>query len=126
MAESIGWWTVARHGMRKDPDLGKGVRTCYYSDPRYGLSQTDINSFCSENGKSNALNQIRHALRNNAFGLKRCLDAHHYLSYSTDELFGMLTGGRKIWQCRIQVNGRSEACNYYAKAGVRGTNGDYG
>jgi len=112
-------------GCVKAPDLPKGVGTCYFSDPRYGLSQGVINSFCSNNGKSNALNQIRHALRNDACGLPKC--RRDYLYLPTNELFRILTDGDKIGKCRIQDNtGKPGACNYYAKAGVRGSNGDYG
>lgn len=56
-------------GCVKAPDLPKHVNTCYYSDTRYGLSQSTIASFCTSKGKDNAVAMIRHAIRNKKCGL---------------------------------------------------------
>lgn len=53
-------------GCVRAPDLPKGVRTCYYNDPRYQLTALERKSFCTDTGKVNAVAQLKHAIRNKA------------------------------------------------------------
>ena len=69
--------TVGNHGHRgwprstsnvgtgcvKAPDFPKRRSHCFFSSSQYSLSATDRASFCTNNGKSNAVAQLKHAIR---------------------------------------------------------------
>lgn len=56
-------------GCVRAPDLPKGVTTCFYQSSSYDLSTSLVDSFCTNNGFANAVEQIKHAIRNNACAL---------------------------------------------------------
>lgn len=56
-------------GCVKAPDFAKQVSTCIYGAPEYGLSQPDVDAFCTGDGRDNAVAQLKHAIANNACGL---------------------------------------------------------
>eukprot|EP00737_Agarophyton_chilense_P001353 gb/GEZJ01001519.1/.p1 GENE.gb/GEZJ01001519.1/~~gb/GEZJ01001519.1/.p1 ORF type:complete len:191 (-),score=22.71 gb/GEZJ01001519.1/:491-1063(-) len=59
-------------GCVRAPDFPRKVGRCYYSDYVYNLPKDVVDSFCTGNGKNNAVAQIRHAIRNDACGLPQC------------------------------------------------------
>lgn len=51
-------------GCVKAPYFPKQLRSCPYTNPPYSLTTAQITAFCTNNGKSNALAQLRDALNN--------------------------------------------------------------
>ncbi|KAI0559247.1 hypothetical protein FGB62_10g38 [Gracilaria domingensis] len=61
-------------GCVKAPDFPKAVNTCYYrSGYDQVLTSQEIDSFCTEDGKVNAVNQIKWALSNGYCNLPACV-----------------------------------------------------
>lgn len=52
------------------PDEPKDVKQCWYRLPSFKLPYHTMQSFCTQNGKYNAVQQIRHAINSNACKLK--------------------------------------------------------
>ena len=59
-------------GCVKAPDFPKRRSYCFYHSRQYSLSATDRASFCTNNGKSNAVAQLKHAIRRG-----QCLIPHN-------------------------------------------------
>lgn len=53
-------------GCVRAPFLPRRVRTCYYRASNYNLPASLVNTFCTDDGKANAVAQLKHAVRNNA------------------------------------------------------------
>ena len=51
-------------GCVKAPDFPKRVGICYYTNPPYDVTAEQTASFCTNNGKANALAQLRDGLKN--------------------------------------------------------------
>lgn len=77
-------------GCVRAPNLPKRVTTCYYRDPRYRLSWALINKFCTNDGVFNAVNQLKHAIRNEACAI----------SSSPPSYYGCIHGVRGCWCTR--------------------------
>lgn len=111
-------------GCVKAPDFPKRRTVCFF-DKSYNLPPPTVAKFCTNRGKDNALAIIRHAIRNNACDIPS-LCKKDYLSLPLHELFKHLTDGKTAGKCRIVVSPKAGACYFYAKAGIVGSDGDYG
>lgn len=49
-------------GCVRAPDLPKRIGSCLYAQPNYELTASEIDSFCTNSGKANAVAQLRHAI----------------------------------------------------------------
>lgn len=56
-------------GCVKAPDYPKKIRRCFFLDSNYVLTEEERSPFCTEMGKTNAVAQLKHAIRNKACGI---------------------------------------------------------
>lgn len=60
-------------GCVKAPDEPKGVRVCFYKHGYDFLTESEVNSFCTETGKENLVAQLKWALRKGYCNLPPCV-----------------------------------------------------
>lgn len=68
----LGWpKTISKRGTGcvRAPNLPKRVTTCFYKSSSYRLPPDLVNRFCTDDGNSNAVSMIKHALQNGACNL---------------------------------------------------------
>lgn len=112
-------------GCVRAPHLLKNFRTCYFWNRAYSLTGAERRTFCTNDGMSNAVAQLRHALRHNACGLSAATPS--YQDMAVDDLFAAATDGNRVGDCYIQQNGPGGgACDLYVKSAFPGAAADRG